>query len=137
VIHSPNDILIIIDPKNDGDWVKRVRKECERTGRKFLYWKQAAPSQSIRLNPIENWSQPSEIPSRIAQLMEEGPFRQFAFLFIDRAVKGELYVGDKPNLRSILQYAQNGINKLLDRALRRFFPEAGMADWEEEASTYM
>lgn len=137
VIHNPNDILIIIDPKNDGDWVKRVRKECERTGRKFLYWKQAAPSQSIRLNPIENWSQPSEIPSRIAQLMEEGPFRQFAFLFIDRAVKGELYVGDKPNLRSILQYAQNGINKLLDRALRRFFPEAGMADWEEEASTYM
>lgn len=60
VIHSPNDILIIIDPKNDGDWVKRVRKECERAGRKFLYWKQAAPSQSIRLNPIENWSQSHE-----------------------------------------------------------------------------
>ncbi|SDD56964.1 conjugal transfer pilus assembly protein TraD [Cupriavidus sp. YR651] len=137
VIHNPNDVLIIIDPKNDADWVKRVKRECERAGRKFLYWKQAAPSQSIRLNPIENWSQPSEIPSRIAQLMEEGPFRQFAFLFIDRAVKGELYVGDKPNLRSILQYAQNGINKLLDRALRRYFPESGMADWEDEANSYM
>ena len=55
-------------------------RECERTGRKFLYWKQAAPSESIRLNPLENWSQPSEIPSRIAQLMEEGPFRDFAYL---------------------------------------------------------
>jgi hypothetical protein len=62
-------------------------------------------------------------PTRIAQLMEEGPFRQFAFLFIDRSVKGELYVGDKPNLRSILQYAQNGINNLLERALQRFFPK--------------
>ena len=41
--------------------------------------------------------------------MEEGPFRDFAFLFIDRAVNGELYVGDKPNLRSILKYAQSGI----------------------------
>lgn len=119
------------------DWVARCKRECERTGRKFLYWKQAAPSQSIRLNPLENWSQPSEIPTRIAQLMEEGPFRQFAFLFIDRAVKGELYVGDKPNLRSILQYAQNGINNLLERGLERFFPEAGKPDWEEEVAGYM
>lgn len=69
--------------------------------------------------------------------MEEGPFRQFAFLFIDRSVKGELYVGDKPNLRSILQYAQNGINNLLERALERFFPEAGKPDWEEEVTAYM
>ncbi|HBD34922.1 MAG TPA: conjugal transfer protein TraG, partial [Cupriavidus sp.] len=137
VIHNPNDVLIVIDPKNDVEWVARCRRECERTGRKFLYWKQAAPSQSIRLNPLENWSQPSEIPTRVAQLMEEGPFRQFAFLFIDRSVKGELYVGDKPNLRSILQYAQNGINNLLERALQRFFPEAGMTDWEDEVAGYM
>lgn len=137
VIHNPNDVLIVIDPKNDVEWVARCRRECERTGRKFLYWKQAAPSQSIRLNPLENWSQPSEIPTRVAQLMEEGPFRQFAFLFIDRSVKGELYVGDKPNLRSILQYAQNGINNLLERALQRFFPESGMTDWQDEVAGYM
>ena len=109
VIHNPKDVLIIVDPKNDDEWKKRVEKECARAGRKFLYFNQAKPHESIRLNPLENWSQPSEIPSRIAQLMEEGPFRDFAFLFIDRAVKGELYVGDKPNLRSILKYAQSGI----------------------------
>ncbi len=138
VIHSPNkDVLIIVDPKNDKDFKKRVERECKRAGRKFLYWKQAAPSESIRLNPLENWSQPSEIASRVSQLMEEGPFRDFAFLFIDRAVKGELYVGDKPNLRSILSYAQSGINGLLDRCLRRFFPEAGMLDWEDEARGFL
>ena len=121
VIHTPDDVLIIVDPKNDADWKKRVEKECKRSGRKFLYFNQAKPAESIRLNPIENWSQPSEIPSRIAQLMEEGPFRDFAFLFIDRAVKGELYVGDKPTLRSILKYAQSGIATVLERCLRRFF----------------
>lgn len=131
VIHTPNDVLIIVDPKNDDDWKNRVEKECARTGRKFLYFNQAKPHESIRLNPLENWSQPSEIPSRIAQLMEEGPFRDFAFLFIDRAVKGELYVGDKPNLRSILKYAQSGIATLLDRSLRRFFVENGLPNWEE------
>ncbi|MEM5371864.1 conjugative transfer system coupling protein TraD [Paraburkholderia azotifigens] len=131
VIHNPKDVLIIVDPKNDDDWKKRVEKECARAGRKFLYFNQAKPHESIRLNPLENWSQPSEIPSRIAQLMEEGPFRDFAFLFIDRAVKGELYVGDKPNLRSILKYAQSGIGTLLDRCLRRFFVENGLPNWEE------
>jgi conjugal transfer pilus assembly protein TraD len=134
VIHTPDDVLIIVDPKNDADWKKRVEKECKRSGRKFLYFNQAKPAESIRLNPIENWSQPSEIPSRIAQLMEEGPFRDFAFLFIDRAVKGELYVGDKPNLRSILKYAQSGIATVLERCLRRFFPENGLPDWEQEVA---
>jgi conjugal transfer pilus assembly protein TraD len=132
VIHIPEDVLICVDPKNDKDWKRRVEKECKRTGRKFLYFNQAKPSESIRLNPLENWSQPSEIPSRIAQLMEEGPFRDFAFLFIDRAVKGELFVGDKPNLRSILKYAQSGIGTLLDRCLRRYFTENGLDDWEEQ-----
>ncbi|CAE6963027.1 conjugative transfer system coupling protein TraD [Paraburkholderia domus] len=137
VIHSMGDVLIIIDPKNDEDWKQRVEKECARTGRKFLYFNQSKPSLSIRLNPLENWSQPSEIPSRIAQLMEEGPFRSFAYLFIDRAVKGELYVEDKPNLRSILNYAQAGVANLLERALTKFFREEGFANWEEELAASM
>jgi len=130
VIHL-GDVLINVDPKNDAEWKRRVEKECERSGRKFLYFNQAKPSESIRLNPIENWSQPSEIPSRIAQLMEEGPFRDFAFLFIDRAVKGELYIGDKPTLRSILKYAQSGITTLLEKGHKRFFRENGLPNWEE------
>jgi conjugal transfer pilus assembly protein TraD len=134
VIHL-GDVLIIVDPKNDAEWKRRVEKECKRAGRKFLYFNQAKPSESIRLNPIENWSQPSEIPGRIAQLMEEGPFRDFAFLFIDRAVKGELYIGDKPTLRSILKYAQSGITTLLDKALDRYFRLNGLEDWETQVAT--
>ena len=136
VIHL-GDVLIIIDPKNDKDWKARVEKECKRKGRKFLYFNQAKPSESVRINPIENWSQPSEIPGRIAQLMEEGPFRDFGFLFIDRAVKGELFVGDKPTLRSILKYAQSGVSLLLERALQKFFVEKGFHDWEVQAAANM
>ncbi|MDN7683034.1 conjugative transfer system coupling protein TraD [Burkholderia cenocepacia] len=130
VIHG-GDVLINVDPKNDKDWKKRAEREAKRTGRKFLYFNQAKPSESVRLEPLDSWSQPSEIPSRIAQLMEEGPFRDFAFLFISRSVNGELYIGDKPNLRSILKYAQLGIDPLLEKALKRFFIESGLADWEE------
>ncbi|WP_175927336.1 conjugative transfer system coupling protein TraD [Burkholderia cepacia] len=130
VIHG-GDVLINVDPKNDKEWKERVEREAKRTGRKFLYFNQAKPSESIRLEPLDSWSQPSEIPSRIAQLMEEGPFRDFAYLFISRSVNGELYIGDKPNLRSILKYAQLGIDPLLEKALKRFFIESGLADWEE------
>ncbi|AMU04562.1 conjugal transfer protein TraG (plasmid) [Burkholderia cenocepacia] len=125
------DVLIDIDPKNDEEWKERAKREAHRNGRKFLYFNQAKPSESIRLEPLDSWSQPSEIPSRIAQLMEEGPFRDFAYLFISRSVNGELYIGDKPNLRSILKYAQLGIDPLLEKALKRFFIESGLADWEE------
>ncbi|EDT42954.1 conjugative transfer system coupling protein TraD [Burkholderia ambifaria] len=125
------DVLIDIDPKNDEEWKERAKREAQRNGRKFLYFNQAKPSESIRLEPLDSWSQPSEIPSRIAQLMEEGPFRDFAYLFISRSVNGELYIGDKPNLRSILKYAQLGIDPLLEKALKRFFIECGLADWEE------
>ncbi|MEW6343097.1 MAG: conjugative transfer system coupling protein TraD [Pseudomonadota bacterium] len=131
VIHL-GDVLICIDPKNDKDWMERVKKESARAGRKFLYFNQAKPSESIRLNPIENWSQPSEIPNRIAQLLDEGPFRNFAHLFIDRSVKGELYVGDKPNLRTILNYAQAGVAHLLERALKKFFVEMEYDTWEND-----
>ena len=130
VIHG-GDVLINVDPKNDKEWKERVEREAKRTGRKFLYFNQAKPSESIRLEPLDSWSQPSEIPSRIAQLMEEGPFRDFAYLFISRSVNGELYIGDKPNLRSILKYAQLGIDPLLEKALKRFFIESGLTDWEE------
>ncbi|KVK87659.1 conjugal transfer protein TraG [Burkholderia ubonensis] len=130
VIHC-GDVLIDIDPKNDKEWKERAEREAKRTGRKFLYFNQAKPSESIRLEPLDSWSQPSEIPSRIAQLMEEGPFRDFAYLFISRSVNGELYIGDKPNLRSILKYAQLGIDPLLEKALKRFFVESGLTDWEE------
>ena len=36
VIHNLKDVLIIVDPKNDDEWKKRVEKECARAGRKFL-----------------------------------------------------------------------------------------------------
>jgi conjugal transfer pilus assembly protein TraD len=134
VIHL-GDVLINVDPKNDKDWKLRAEKEAARTGRKFLYFNQAKPSESVRLEPLDSWSQPSEIPARIAQLMEEGPFRDFAYLFISRSVNGELYIGDKPNLRSILKYAQGGIAPLLEKALRRFFMEKGLSDWEQQVAT--
>ncbi|MGP8473812.1 conjugative transfer system coupling protein TraD [Burkholderia sp. PR2] len=133
VIHL-GDVLLDFDPKNDKEWKLRVERECKRAGRKFLYFNQAKPSESIRLEPLDSWSQPSEIPSRIAQLMEEGPFRDFAYLFISRSVNGELYIGDKPNLRSILKYAQSGIATLLEKALKRFFLEQGLTDWETQVA---
>lgn len=126
-------VLIIIDPKNDLEWRQRVELECKRTKRKFLYFKQAEPHLSIRLNPLANWNQASEIATRISQLMEDGPFRSFAHLFIDRVVMGELYVGDRPNLRSIFGYVQGMVNNLLERCLVKFFEDQKYPDYEMKA----
>ena len=128
-------VLIIIDPKNDNEWRHRVQLECKRTKRKFLYFKQAEPNKSIRLNPLANWNQPSEIATRISQLMEDGPFRSFAHLFIDRVVMAELYVGDRPNLRSIFGYVQGMVNTLLERCLVKYFEEQEYPEYEMKAKS--
>ena len=126
-------VLIIVDPKNDKDWRNRVEKECKKIGRKFLYFQQAQPSKSIRLNPLANWNQSTEIATRISQLLEEGPFRSFAHDFIDRVVNGLLYVGERPNLRLIFNNIQGTVDSLLQRCLVKYFVDNNYEQYEMKA----
>lgn len=130
-------VLIIVDPKNDQEWRERVKRECRVKGRKFLYYSQAEPHKSIRLDPLANWNQSSEIASRISQLLDDGPFRQFANVFIDRVVKGSIYAGDRPNLRLIFRYVQGPVDTLLERCLKKFFVANEFTEFEAKAQPYM
>jgi len=52
-------------------------------------------------------------------------------------VRGELYIGAKPTLRSILTYTQQGIDQLLEQCLVRFFTENGVHDYEGLVATLL
>lgn len=138
IIHSGKDsVLIIIDPKNDADWLARVRRECKIAGKKFLYFKLADPSQSIRFNPLATWNQPSEIATRVSQLVEEGPFRAFTFLFIDRVTDGLLYLGVRPSLSIIFTYLEKNVDLLLEPCLEKYFLSNGIDDFKSRANAYV
>lgn len=139
-IHS-GGVVFVIDPKGDKDWEYRMRRECKRAGRQFLYFHPAHASKSIRLNPIKNWNQPSEIASRISQLLStEGggdSFVKFAHLTIDRVVNCQLFAGERPDLKSIRDYIQNGVEPLLQKAFSALFEPVFGSNWDIKLAKYI
>lgn len=139
-IHS-GGVVIVVDPKGDKDWQYRMRRECKRAGREFLYFNPAVPSKSIRLNPIKNWNNPSEVASRISQLLStEGggdSFVKFAHLTIDRVVNGQLFCGERPDLRKIRDYIQGGVEPLLQKCFESLFEPVFGSGWDAKLAPYI
>lgn len=119
IIHS-NAVLVIIDPKGDRAWENRVRKECAKAGRRFLYLHPAHPSKSIRLQPLMNWNSISEPASRISQLVDaEGSFLSFAWKTLFVIMRGMVADGVRPNILQAKEYVQQGVEPLLERIIER------------------
>ena len=140
VIHG-DATLLVLDPKGDADWERRLRAECERCGRDFLYFHLAFPSQSIRINPLASWNNPSEIASRISQLLagEAGGdgFVDFADSTISRIVNGQVMVGERPSLKSIKHYVEHGVGELLGRCFQKWFVPREGPNWDAALAPYI
>jgi len=137
IVHAKK-ILIIIDPKGDKDWERRVRQECERAGRKFLYFHPAHPSKSIRMNPLANWNTVAEAATRIGQLVDaEGTFGAFAWKTLFRVMRAQVADGMRPNIRTAKEYVQNGVEPLLESLLKKaLYLRLGGA-WDQNLDTFV
>jgi conjugal transfer pilus assembly protein TraD len=125
--------LIVIDPKKDGDWVKRLRSECKRAGRKFLYFDAARPSESIRINPLANWGSLSEAATRIGQLVDaDGSFAAFAWKTLVRVQRGLVAAGEKPNIKNTKYYVQMGVEGLCERVMALHFAQKHGPEWDRD-----
>jgi conjugal transfer pilus assembly protein TraD len=137
IVHA-GKILIIIDPKGDKDWERRVRKECERAGRKFLYFHPAHPSKSIRMNPLANWNTVAEAATRIGQLVDaEGTFGAFAWKTLFRVMRGQVADGMRPNIRTAKEYVQNGVEPLLESLLKKALYQRLGGSWDQDLDTFV
>lgn len=131
-----NAALIVIDPKNDKDWERRLRRECARTRRKLLIFDLARPDISIRLNPLANWNTLSEPATRIGQLVDaDGTFAAFAWKTLYRVQRGLVAAGIKPSIRNTKQYVQLGVEPLAEQVLAIFFSKRYGADWDRDIKT--
>lgn len=137
IVHAKK-ILIIIDPKGDKDWEQRVRKECARAGRKFLYFHPAHPSKSIRMNPLANWNTVAEAATRIGQLVDaEGTFGAFAWKTLFRVMRAQVADGMRPNIRTAKEYVQNGVEPLLESLLKKPLYQRLAGAWDQDLDTFI
>ena len=126
--------VIVIDPKSSKRLRQAILNAARVAGRpKPLEFHPAFPETGVRLDPLGAWTRPTEIATRIAAVLppDSGAFGAFAWMAVNVAVEGLFYVTERPTLMGLRRILENGIDSLLEKALRRSFAEAGMGDWEE------
>lgn len=135
-------VVISIDPKGDVDYDKSLRAACKKAGRETDYVKfhLAFPGDSVRVDPLKNYTNPSDLASRIAALMPGGDksssFRDFAWGVLNAICLGMLATGEKPTLVGIRSYVDNGVAELLMRVTLKFFDHVLPPNWEIDVAAY-
>lgn len=134
--------VIGIDPKGDQPFEQSFRAACRNAGREadFARLHLAFPADSVRIDPMKNYTNPSDLASRIAALMPGGDtsssFRDFAWGVLNAIVLGMLDIGEKPTLVRLRSYVDNGVADLLNRVVVKCFDEALPPFWEAEVAHY-
>lgn len=134
--------VIVIDPKGDQPFEESCRTACRGAGREsdFVRFHLAFPSQSVRIDPLKNYTNPSDLASRISALMPGGDksssFRDFAWGVLNAIILGQLEVGEKPTLVRIRSYIDNGVGDLLVRVINLYYDNTLRPDWPEDVAAY-
>jgi conjugal transfer pilus assembly protein TraD len=134
--------VICIDPKGDQPFETSIKAACRHANRETDYTRVhlAFPGDSIRIDPLKNYTNPSDLASRIAALMPGGDksssFRDFAWNVLNAIVLGMIDIGEKPTLVKIRSYVDNGVADLLARVTLRYYDEVLPQNWEMDVSNY-
>ena len=133
-IHNGN-VVIVFDPKGDGDLLARLYTEAKRAGRaeQFQVFHLGFPEHSVSYNPVGSYSRITEVATRIAgQLPNEGnsaAFREFAWRYVNVIAKALDDMAEPINYQNLLDSGSD-IDQLLARYLAYVAREAGLEQWE-------
>jgi len=134
-IRRGNNCVIVLDPKGDADYLKRIYIETQRAGRKLIVFHLGYPELSARYNAIGSFSRITEVASRIAsQLPSEGDaaaFKEFIWLFVNIISVALDALDIKPDFPKIRRYLSD-IDPLLIQYGRHWLNEHGSESWEDE-----
>lgn len=126
------DVVIIVDPKGDKDMKALTEAACQIAGRPeaFLHFHPAFPSKSIRFDALATWNTPTELASRIAELMMgDEQFKQMGWKAIYVVSEALVYCDRMPNLMKLRRYIEGGPEKLMEEVLRTYLT-ANVPRWE-------
>ena len=135
----PQAAVFMLDPKGDRALRATLETACRRAGRAddFLWLHPAFPAQSIRFDPLRNFSRTTSIATRIASLLPASAggdaFTQFAWRALHRVADAMVYAGVRPSLAGLRRCLEDDAQPLLARCLDRW--RAGMAATATTATT--
>lgn len=112
-IRRGNNVVIVIDPKGDGDLFRRMYVEACRAGREqaFYFFHLGYPEHSCRYNPVGEFQRVTEVAGKTtSQLGEDGDsaaFKAFSWRFVNVVAQSLIAIGIRPTIDSINHYVQD------------------------------
>ena len=116
-------VVLIIDPKGDQGLQSLLSRACAATGRAdaLVTLHPAFPQQSVRFDPLRNFTRASSIATRITSLLpsdgQGDAFVQFAWRAVNRLVEAMVYAGERPTLVSLRRCLEDDARPLLAQVL--------------------
>ena len=134
-IRRGNNCVIVLDPKGDADYLKRIYVETKKASRELIVFHLGYPELSAGYNAIGSFSRITEVATRISsQLPGEGDasaFKEFAWQFINVISVALVAMGETPDYLKIRRYITD-IDSLIILYGRHWLAESGPEDWQDE-----
>ena len=124
------DCVIIIDPKGDKDLYAAGRDAAIAIGDpdRFISFRPAFPTSSVRLDGLKNWDRETQVASRVKQIIsasDDDNFINFCWTVTTNLVGCMKLVGRRPTIVSLLDHVQSLENPeaLCEEVLISFLPK--------------
>ncbi|WP_105169405.1 conjugative transfer system coupling protein TraD [Pseudoalteromonas sp. T1lg23B] len=120
-----DNTVIVIDPKNDLNWLKTLKYTAKMKNRPFYYFHPSQPSSNIvKIDAIGTYTKASEIASRLQSILPSGgdseSFSNYAWSQFNAVAEGLLFIGKKPNLITIHKYLFIEREELVELVLDKY-----------------
>lgn len=130
------ETVIIIDPKGDQELRDNARRACEAMGQvdRFIQFHPAFPEDSVRIDPLRNFSRVTEIASRLAALLpEQDTFSAFSWQALNNIAQALIIAHDRPSLVKLRSFLEGGPAPLVGRAVHAYATRM-KPGWEADAA---
>jgi conjugal transfer pilus assembly protein TraD len=121
------EATVILDPKPDHSLEEAARNAARIAGRKFYMLSLKRPEDSVRIDPLKNFKNISEIATRLGRLVpstsEGDPFQAYAWQTLNTLAQCLVYTSTRPTISALRKLIQLGFESMVEKTLSCFFKE--------------
>lgn len=136
-IHRGNNCVIVLDPKGDADYLKRIYIEAQKAGRELIIFHLGYPELSAKYNAISSYSKVTEVATRTTSPLpaegEAAAFKEFVWMFVNFIAVALDALGEKPDFLKIRSYITD-IDPLVLQYGTYWLTHNGKEGWQDELS---
>lgn len=129
------EAVIALDPKGDPGLLAAFKEAAAASGKPLLILHAGFPATSVRLDPLKNYDDPSELASRVAMQLgrtsKDQAFTAFCFMLLTNVINGMLLAGRRPSLVSIKRAIDGGLEELLAAAIKKYCARELEPGWDQ------